>query len=193
MKKDTTVEQAINCLEQCHKHGIVPRCSFMTGIPGETREEMLLTAKLINRLRDIAPEMAVGVATFRPYPKSELCDDLLKKGIFEEPKSLREWATKKHVKNYTERNFRQPWQTDRNSASNMSFYYTLAGGVLLTNQQIRSRLLKKVNTFFIQLGIKRTKNLFFGFPIDKYVYNFFYRTYFKYDTFMKARRWKKLA
>lgn len=193
MKKDIEVEEIVHCVEQCHKHGVIPRCSFMTGIPSETREEMLLTAKLINRLRDIAPEMAVGVATFRPYPKSEMCDDLLRADIFGEPKSLRDWGTKKYVKYYTERSYKQPWQTNPALTENMSFYYSLAGGVLLASQQIRSKLLRKVNSFFIKLGERRTKSLFFGIPMDKHFYNFFYRTYFKLDTYMKNKRGKKHA
>ncbi|OGN96876.1 MAG: hypothetical protein A2Z77_09135, partial [Chloroflexi bacterium RBG_13_51_36] len=193
MRKDIKVEQIINCVKQCHKHKIVPRCSFMVGIPSEKKEEILMTAKLINQLKDIAPEMAFGVATFRPYPKSEMCEDLLQKGVFKEPKTLREWATKRYMEYYTERTHKQPWQIYPALAHNVSFYYTAAGGVLLTNQQIKSKLLKRVNSFFINLANKRTRNLFFGFPIDKYFYNFFYRTYFKIDTFMKNRNQRKNA
>lgn len=79
MKKDIKVEQIINCVAQCRKHKIIPRCSFMVGIPGESKEDILLTAKLINKLRKIEPKMACGIATFRPYPKSEMCEDLRKR------------------------------------------------------------------------------------------------------------------
>lgn len=190
MKKDIKVEQIVNGVEQCHKHGVIPRCSFMTGIPTETEEEMLLTAKLINKLRDIVPEMAVGVATFRPYPKSEMCEDLLNAGVLNEPKSLREWRAKKYVKYYTERNYKQPWQTNQALAESMSFYYTVGGGVLLANPQIKSRLLQNVNSLFIKLARWRMKNLFLRFPLDKYLYSFFYKTYFKYDTYMKRMGWR---
>jgi len=193
IKKDIRVEQIINCVKQCHKHKIIPRCSFMVGIPGESKEDILLTAKLINKLRKIEPEMPYGVPTFRPYPKSELCDELVKKGIFKEPKTLREWTTKKYVRYYTERTFSQPWQTEPALAQNVSFYYSLAGSVLLSNQQIRSKVLRKINSFFIELGKRRTENLFFGFPIDKYIYNFLYRTYLKWDTYMKKPKGEKLA
>jgi radical SAM superfamily enzyme YgiQ (UPF0313 family) len=185
MRKDIKVEQIINCVKQCHKHKIIPRCSFMMGIPGESKDDILQTAKLINRLREIEPEMACGVATFRPYPKSEMCDDLVKKGVFKEPKTLREWATKNYVEYYTERSYKQPWQTHPALAHNVSFYYTAAGGVLLTDQQIKSTLLKGVNSFFIKLAKKRTERLFFKVPIDRYFYHFFYRTYYKYDTYKK--------
>lgn len=193
MRKDIKVEQIINCVAQCHKHKIVPRCSFMVGIPGEKKEDILLTARLINKLKDIAPEMAFGVATFRPYPKSEMCDDLMQKGVFKEPETLREWSTKRYVEYYTERTHKQPWQDYPGLTQNVSFYYTAAGGVLIANQQIKSNLLKKVNSFFIKLANKRVRSLFFGFPIDKYFYNSFYRSYFKYDTYLKNRGWRKNA
>lgn len=188
MKKDIKVEQIIHCVKQCHKHKVIPRCSFMVGIPGEAKEEILLTAKLINKLREIEPEMAYGMATFRPYPRSELCDDLVKRDIFKEPKTLREWATKRYAQYYTERTHKQPWQTHPALAQNVSFYYTLASGILLANQQIRSKLVRKVNSFFINLAKGRAENLFFSFPIDKYFYDFFYRAYFKWDTYMKSKR-----
>jgi len=193
MHKDIEVEQIINCVGQCHKHKIIPRCSFMVGIPGEQKEDILPTARLINKLKDIAPEMACGVATFRPYPRSEMCDDLVKKGVFKEPGTLREWATKRYAEYYTERTHKQPWQTYPGLTQNVSFYYTAAGGVLLTDQQIGSRWLQKVNSFFIKLANKRVRRLFFGFPVDKYLYNFFYRSYYKYDTYIKSKGGKKLA
>ncbi len=191
MKKDIKVEQIINCVMQCHKYKIIPRCSFMVGIPGESKEDILMTARLINKLRKIEPKMAWGVATFRPYPKSEMCEGLRKKGIFREPKKLREWIKEKYVEYYTERNYKQPWQTHPALAHNMSFFYTLAGGVLLTNQQIKSNLLKKVNSFFIKLAEKRTEHLFFRLPIDRYFYSFFHRIYYKYDTYKRKKQREK--
>ena len=179
MKKDIKVEDIINCVKQCHKHKVVPRCSFMVGIPGETTEDIILTAKLINRLRDIEQDMAVGIATFRPYPRSELCKDLIKEGVFREPESLREWSTKKYVEYYTERHNRLPWQTNPSLAQNMAFYYTASSGVLLSNSQIESRLLRTVNSFFIKLAKLRTDNLFFSLPLDKNLYEMFYRYYYK--------------
>ncbi len=188
MKKDIKAAHTVTCVEQCHKHGIIPRCSFITGIPGETREEMLETANLINKLREIEPAMAVGVATFRPYPKSELCNDLLQQGVLSEPKSLREWKMPKHVKCYVERNYKQPWQNGGSLPLNLSFYYTAAGGVLLANPQIGSKLLQKVNSSFIRLARWRTGKLKFGFPIDKYFYDWFHRIYFRYSGYVKKKR-----
>ncbi|MFH1401641.1 MAG: radical SAM protein [Parcubacteria group bacterium] len=187
MKKDVKVEQIVNCVTQCRKYKIIPRCSFMVGIPGESKEDIFMTARLINKLRKIEPRMAWGVATFRPYPKSEMCEDLKKKGVFREPKNLREWTTKKYVEYYTERNYKQPWQTHPELAYNMSFFYTLAGGVLLTNQQIKFNILKKINSFFIKLAEKRTEYLFFKLPIDRYFYSFFHRMYYKYDAYKRKK------
>jgi hypothetical protein len=70
----------------------------------------------------------------------------------------------------------------------VGFFYTLASGILLSNQQIKSRLLRKVNSFFINLAKRRTESLFFGLPIDRHIYEIFYRTYFKWDTYARQRR-----
>jgi len=185
MKKDIKVENIITAVKQCHEHSIIPRCSFMVGIPEESKDDILMTAKLINKLRKIEPKMACGVATFRPYPKSEMCEYLKKEGIFREPKTLREWATKKYIQYYTERSYKQPWQLHPKLAYNISFYYTASGGILITNDQIKNSFLKKINSFFIQMAKKRTEHLFFIFPVDRYLYNLFYRMCYKYNSIRK--------
>jgi len=179
IKKDITVDEIRNCVKQCHEHNILPRCSFVVGIPGERREDILLTARLVNELRKVEPEMAYGVGTLRPYPGCELVDDLVRKGLFKEPETLREWATKKYVRHYTERTHIQPWQSDPGLANSVSFYYSLAGGVLLANHQIESKLARKVNSLFMKSSRNRTEHLFFGLQFDRHLYDFFHKRYLK--------------
>lgn len=187
MKKDIQVADSINAVWRCNKHNIVPRCSFMTGTLGESVKESLQTADLIRFLRKIAPKMATGIATFRPYPRSEMCKEIEEVGLLKEPDSLRGWITKKQIRQYTERTYRQPWQTEPAFTEKLSFYFCLAGGILLSNNQIRYKLLRRVNTFFIKLALWRTENSVFGFPVDMHFYNFFHRAYFKFDTYLKRR------
>ncbi len=92
LKKDITVDNIINAVEQCRKHEIIPLCYFMTGIPGETLEEAKMTFSLIVKLYRIYPRIRVIVpGLFRPYPGGELYSECIKLG-FKEPKSLREWG-----------------------------------------------------------------------------------------------------
>jgi len=159
----------------------------MVGLPFEEKEDIYATAKLINKLRKIDPRIAYGIATFRPYPKSEICESLKQKGIFKEPENLRQWSDDKYVKNYTERTRSQPWQKYPRLASNVSFYYTMASGVLLGNHQISNKVLRGINSFFISLGMWRTEKLMFACSIDKAIYVVFYRSYIKVDTLLKSR------
>lgn len=92
LKKDITVDQTINAIEQCKKYEIIPLCYFMTGIPGETIEEAKETFRLIFRLLEIYPETRTVVpAIFRPYPGGELYGKCVEAG-FREPATLREWG-----------------------------------------------------------------------------------------------------
>ncbi|MBI4779108.1 radical SAM protein, partial [Candidatus Falkowbacteria bacterium] len=43
IKKDITPEEIINSAKMCLKHGIIPQYTFMIGLPGETKPDMLMT------------------------------------------------------------------------------------------------------------------------------------------------------
>jgi anaerobic magnesium-protoporphyrin IX monomethyl ester cyclase len=119
LKKDITVENIINAVEECKKHDIIPLCYFMTGIPGETLEEAKMTFSLIVRLYRIYPKIRVIVpGLFRPYPGGELYDECIRLG-FKEPKSLREWGDVNLDSDDIEK---LPWIKDKLLLNNMRDY-----------------------------------------------------------------------
>ncbi len=68
LKKGSTVAQNLEAGRICKRLGVKIFANYMFGIPGETKEEMLLTARMI---REIDPELR-SVAVFTPAPGSEL-------------------------------------------------------------------------------------------------------------------------
>jgi radical SAM superfamily enzyme YgiQ (UPF0313 family) len=119
LKKDITVENIINAVEQCKKHEIIPLCYFMTGIPGETLEEAKMTFSLIVKLYRIYPRIRVIVpGLFRPYPGGELYSECIKLG-FKEPKSLREWGD---VNLDSDKIENLPWIKNKKLLNNMRDY-----------------------------------------------------------------------
>ena len=55
IKKGTTVEQNIEAARICKKYGIQVFATYMYGLPTETREESLATAKMIDKIRPEFP------------------------------------------------------------------------------------------------------------------------------------------
>jgi len=95
MKKDCVVDDVTKAVQQCEKYGIIPIGNFIIGFPTETREEMITTAKLILKLKDMSPNgLFYSPGLLRPYPGTEIYEYAKQYGGFDEPKSLREWANK---------------------------------------------------------------------------------------------------
>lgn len=76
IQKGTTPEQARNTVKILKEEGIVIRCYFILGLPGETREDALRT---IAFAKEIDPDYAKFSLT-TPYPGTELYDQLLREG-----------------------------------------------------------------------------------------------------------------
>ncbi len=68
LKKGLTFDQVERAFELCHKYNIACGAYFMVGIPGETREDIELTKKIIKKIR---PSF-INVSFLTPYPGTEL-------------------------------------------------------------------------------------------------------------------------
>lgn len=68
LNKGTTVEENYKAAEICRRYGIKIFAAFMVGLPTETKEEALLTEKMIN---DIQPEWPC-VYWYTPIPGTKL-------------------------------------------------------------------------------------------------------------------------
>lgn len=179
MRKGLTPEQSLEAVEKCCRHGIIPRCSFVLDVPGDRREDILMTAVLINRLRRY-PLFSCGVQTFRPYPKSDLCEQLLAQGKLIEPKSLEEWAEKDHIEQYTfASEARRRWQANYKLSSRVSFYNSLESSVWIPQARVKSRIIRAINRAFMAAARWRNRRLFYAFPLDRTLYRVFKNLYFR--------------
>ncbi len=125
IKKDIKVEQIINAVKTCKRYEIKPLCSFMAGLPHETKDDLFKTLDLIEKIRKIDPSATViGPQQYRPYPGTLLYDEIMDK--LTDPKSLRGWAESKLVFGYASpRNI--PWVDFDDNISDIWFYTTLSG------------------------------------------------------------------
>jgi len=184
--KQIVPEETERAVDYLDRNGIIPDCSFIVGLPGETREDILKTSNLINRLRKHKLFLC-GVHTYRPYPRSKIARQLISEGKLEEPRTLEEWADEKTVGLYTYEDIYRPWIQDYELAMNISYYQSLASGVWLLQHQIDNRLFRFINLIFRKISGFRSKHFFFAFAIDKRIYS-----YFRLKMYNRAEtKWKK--
>jgi FkbM family methyltransferase len=77
MQKGVTVEQVWEAAKMIRRSGLSWHCFLLIGIPGETREEMEATMRLIPELKPNVVELSV----FAPYPGSPLHEELQEAGL----------------------------------------------------------------------------------------------------------------
>ena len=91
IKKDTTVEQAIEANRKLAPYPIVPLYLFMMGMPTETPDELRQSIELADRLTTENPQAVKTFNIFTPYPGTELYGVALERGLLP-PERLEDWA-----------------------------------------------------------------------------------------------------
>jgi radical SAM superfamily enzyme YgiQ (UPF0313 family) len=178
-KKDITPEQSLYALQKSAEFGIVNRCSFIIDLPGEEKEDILKTIDLVNKIRKI-PKTTCGVHTYRPYPKSELCEGLLKEGLIRQPSSFEGWGNKDFVEQFTYTDAKRKWQKNYRLSNKVSFYQNLESGFWLRSHQISIKWIRKLNEIFINFARKRNQKFFYRISLDRLFFKLFRVCYFKY-------------
>lgn len=77
VRKRTTPAQARAAVRRTKQHGIRVTCSFIIGLPGETRADVLRTIRFVKALE---PDV-VDLNFLKPYPGSELAENREKYGL----------------------------------------------------------------------------------------------------------------
>lgn len=183
LSKDITVAQILASAKMLSKYkNIVPSYGFIVGISGETKEEVMATIKVANRIVELCPQTTFGLNMLTAYPRCELTDDLIKQGFFSEPITLREWTADNVRALYTGRFSRKPWNENPKFLRNVSHFSNLgfrsySGEKLIENYRKRSgwRLYRYPELLFVLIARIRVKYLFFKLPIDRVIYGLFIR------------------
>jgi len=91
--KDITINQVFDTIIKFKKAGINSKYYFMAGFPTETTEDLFKTTDLIQKMKQLDPQIRVpGWRIFTPYPGTDLYNLAVKQGWIP-PKTLEEWAT----------------------------------------------------------------------------------------------------
>lgn len=177
MKKDISPQQVLQAISACDSLGLTTRCSFVLDVPGDTRESLFESAKLIKKLRNFK-KCACGVHTYRPYPKSELCQKLISDGVIRQPECLEDWDNQRYVRQFTSTDVVRKWQRNYKLSSRISFYQSLESAMWLKPHQIDNRIARFINNLFIRIAKLRNESLFYGICVDKPLYIVFKNWYY---------------
>ena len=107
MGKRARVSQIMKCVDECIKHDLDLRGSFMIGVPGvDVKEEVRRTLAEIHRIicayRDRLAHMDILLSFFTPYPHTELYEIAVKKGL-KPLDTLEDWG------DFDQFDFKAPW------------------------------------------------------------------------------------
>lgn len=181
LKKDITVKQILASARILSKYNNIGKgYGFILGLPGETKEDVIASLKLANEIVKICSGSmyGIGFGFFTPYPRCELTEDLIKKGFFNEPKTLREWSANDVRAQYARRHSysEKTWHKNPKFLRNVGYYGEL-GYHSYTDTQLknyhklfRHRMYMYPDLFFILIARIRMKHLFFKIPIDRLIF-----------------------
>ncbi|MBN2071493.1 MAG: B12-binding domain-containing radical SAM protein [Candidatus Krumholzibacteriota bacterium] len=170
LKKDILVGDILKAAEMCHKYSIIPNFSFITGIPGETREDTRLTMEVIKRVKEICPRAFISITNYFLVPGCELYETLVERKEITAPESLRDWKSEEY-----QRMFLEGYTSDK-YRMNVAFYHNL--GSVYNGNEIRKALFKfKIWTFpylfFVIIAKLRLKYSIYSFSIDIRLFRIF--------------------
>ena len=88
LAKQIILQQNIDAIKRCQKHGITCDASFMTGLPTETLEELNMTLDFVKKYKPDLPNAKI----YLPLPGSPLFDYCISKNLIQKPTTLEGWA-----------------------------------------------------------------------------------------------------
>ncbi|MBI4692181.1 MAG: cobalamin B12-binding domain-containing protein [Candidatus Terrybacteria bacterium] len=166
IKKDINPQDILRSAKMALRRGIIPQYSFMIGLPGEERSDMMATLDLIDELIKLSPEIQIlGPQAFRPYPGSELYEECIQAG-WKEPQSLEEWASlaENELSYLAVKNF--PWVKDKDFVESMEAYVRFGAHSVKSAMGSSVKAQKLLKLGFILLCKLRWKLKFFKWPIE---------------------------
>jgi len=177
MQKGITVEQVLRVNRKLSKFDkLVPLYNLMTGIPGETLDELKDTIDIMIKLIDENPGCLVGYPVkFKPYPGSELFDLAVEMGLGR-PKRLEDWIKYDSA----ESDIYFPWYTPRYNhfikmAQVASYFVDNKAVKEIKGTTIFNRILRFISRIYQPIAYLRLK-----YKFDKLLIE---------DCFIKIFRW----
>lgn len=154
MKKDIKITQVFYCADKCKELGIDVIFPFIVGFPGESDNSIRETVKVIKRLRKQSNGFETPIFYFKPYPGSEITQNVVKNG-YKLPSTTKEWGDFDYIGSSG------PWVSKEKEAFFEAFKFYLKLGY----NKHSSPLLKPLKI----VSKWRCETERFSFPVEKYI------------------------
>jgi radical SAM superfamily enzyme YgiQ (UPF0313 family) len=172
LRKNIVLEDLSVLNRRLRNAKIVPFYSYVSGLPGETDEDLHSTLRLMLRLKQDNPDSVIGnIKPLMYYPGTTIYADIVKRG-FAPPASLEEWGSY-NVSNYERITY--PWLTRRRRIFLVHLYYV----TLLLNPRyifIKSKIYRFIAAIYHPVAMYRARHFDFRFlllaRIFRYVHKF---------------------
>jgi radical SAM superfamily enzyme YgiQ (UPF0313 family) len=163
IRKDISVEDILTSAEVRKPFKIAGRYQWMTGIPGETKEDALMTVELIDHVSRINPMSAHSFELYLPYPGNELFELACASG-WKPPQDLPGWGTFRWEGRYP---YHQEGTWFYKALQYSNFFYRRAELAKLSafTAQIRP-IFQVANWLLWPFAMLRWKSRFFEFPAE---------------------------
>ena len=154
IRKDISIAQIFDSAAKCAHHGIGAILNFIVGFPGESDESVRQTLDLAAQLRAMSPDFEVSIFYFRPYPGTQVAEELVRDG-YRFAETLEAWADFDYVRG------REEWVTDERwkQVERFKFYQRYAFG---RDRALLRRPLRAVSRW-------RIHRRWYGFPVEKMI------------------------
>lgn len=187
LDKRMKVESITKAVGILSKTKIIPRLSFMVGMPGETEEEIKETYRLAVELKRRYPICQPLVTPFRLFPGSKLYDLAVSEYGYKPPERLVEWvemADREYSETVGYQNIRNyPWIADAKKFESRHEIFTIfrvtswSLSPSLIKRGLKSKIKYFMRMFFYKISALRIRKDFYRLNIE----------YFLLEVFRKSR------
>lgn len=155
LKKDIKLVDVVQCAAWCKEINLQVIFPFIVGFPGETDKSVEESKKVIRQLALMSKKFETPIFYFKPYPGTQITDDVVASGEYTMPESIEDWSEFDYVGS------RGPWVDEEKYKffEKYKFYLRLYRQQRIITQPISA------------LAKWRLKHFSFSLPIEKWVYD----------------------
>lgn len=179
LDKRLKVESITKAVETLSKTRIIPRLSFMAGMPGETEDEIKKTYRFVVMLKERYPTCQPLVTPFRLFPGSKLYEIAVSEYGYKSPESLLEWVDiddKEYSETVGYQNTKYyPWIRNAKKFESRHKTFTIFRvaswnlSPYLTAKGLKSQLRYLMKLFLYKLSALRIRTDFYNFNIEYFL------------------------
>ena len=168
VKKGATVEQCVSALKKCKRFGFKAVISLLVGLPGEKKEDVMLTLKLMDKIMKIGGYESFDLFIYRPYGGTPMFEEVAQKYGWKAPNSLKEWGLRSKTVGHGDLDD-STWLSKQDRERDKAIYSICKIIFQKHNYSVSSpkAVLKLFAKLFLILdGKLRWKLKFFSFPME---------------------------